>query len=204
MINLFRILLAIFILFIGFVLCVILAKQCSAKEATVICKNFLKEVFSTLLGNEPQNVIRFPVYVGWDGNRINLQLVNDSFKKVEEHFNVCYCTRTAELFQGNCISYVFEIQRKINTPEDEELELLIQKESEEILAKVMMCNEFFYPAELLTVVEIHQNILIITFATCPAGIEQIEKRKQFLYQRKMQSKKQSPHNEFSEAWENHE
>lgn len=148
--------------------------------------------------------ISYPVHIGWDGNRVNLLLVNKEFKKVIENFVVCYCCGYQYIFNNTCIAYYFEIQRKIDSLEDNILISIIQKQAEEVVAKTMIANECYQPAEPLTAVQLQQNRLIISYALNPSGIKELENHKHKTYLKNMEATKKIQQNNFVEDWEENE
>ncbi|MCI9143073.1 MAG: hypothetical protein HFH87_10680 [Lachnospiraceae bacterium] len=191
--------------FVTSVLIVQFCKGCSVKDATIICKNcvrnFLGELLTALLEPAPALPQFYPVLVGWDGCRVQTQFVDAEFSAVRANFASCYCTRVNYDESSSCVTYVFDVMRKPgSTLDDNILRQLIQKQSEEILANTMRTYDCYIPAEPLTEVFLFRNMLSITFARNTAGVELLDKRKQKMQKRKALS--QRPENTpMRENWE---
>ena len=197
MLDLFKLLLVIIILFIGAVLCVILAKQCSVKEATKLCKGFLTDISKELFAEStpPQY---FPVLVGYDGTRIVPPFVDSEFKKISLNFDVCYFTQVTYTSNGNIVVYHFSIQRKADSLPDEQLEELLQKQAEEVLSKTMHDYDCYVPVEPLTAVKLRANDFLVAYARTQEGITKLDEVKK---QAKRRYRKESREpNEFTTDW----
>lgn len=195
--NLIITILVLFLLFAGAVLCVVLIKKCSVKEATKVCKKFIADIFKEVFSRDiPQHY--FPVLVGYDGTRIVSQFVDAEFKKISMNFAVCYFTKVTYTTNGNVVVYHFSITRKMDTLPDETLEELLQKQAEEILSKTMHDYDCYFSAEPLTAVKLCANNLLIAYARTHDGITKLDELKR---QAKRKYRKESREsNEFTTDW----
>lgn len=164
------------------VLTVTLYKNCSVRDATIICrdcvKNFFGELLAALLEDAPVPERLYPVLVGWDGFRILPQLVDSEFSAVRENFASCYCIGITLPGDNTLVIYKFDIMRRPgSTLDDGMLQQLIQKQSEEILANTMRVYDCYIPAEPLTHTEVFPHALYVAFARNNAGIELLNRRK---------------------------
>ncbi len=170
------------------VLSVKFCKNCSVKDAAIICKNsvihFWKELLTALLEPAPAQEPSYPVMVGWDGCRIQPQFVDSEFSAVRADFASCYCTNITLSEDGTLAVYRFDIMRKLGGLDDDVLGQLVQKQTEEILANTMRCYDCYLPAEPLTLTEIFPHVLYVAFARNEAGIKTLDEQK-----RKMQKRK---------------
>lgn len=124
-------------------------KQCSAKDAAITFKKFLGDVTGELFAPTPPPKQLYPTCVGFDGNRVLPQLVDDAFSTVRANFVVCYCDRNNYHVDSNVMLYRFSIQRKPDSIDDDTLLPLIQKQCEEVLAKTMRLYDCYLPTEPL-------------------------------------------------------
>lgn len=191
------------IVFILSVLGVMVVKKCSVKDAALICKSFIQEIFITLFAPTSPLVQQYPVLVGWDGvNRIIPELVDDAFSTVRNNFSVCYCLNYDFLENGNIVRYHFDIMRKEGTSiDDDTLERLIQKQSEEILYENMRRYNFYVAPEPLTAVNLFPNALYIAFARNANGIDIIAEYKKNWRKQKMLQKTKTLHTHMVESWD---
>lgn len=181
-----------------------LVKKCSPAEATQIVKRFLLEIGKEFLREVPARNPNpaYPVWVGYDGNRIIPAIVDKEFQKVSDNFLVCYCFRIAIAPDGNTIRYYFSILRKPDSADDDLLQTLLQKEVEEILTRTLLMYDCFLPAEVLTAVELQGTRLNVTFAQTPSGIQQLDALKQCTRRRQVLRKRKKICDNFSEDWKN--
>lgn len=192
------------IIFVISVLSVKFCKNCSVKDATIICKNcvknFLGELLTTLLEPVPAPPQLYPVLVGWDGYRIQPQFVDTEFSAVRANFASCYCTNITLSEDGALVVYRFDIMRKPGGLDDDVLGQLVQKQTEEVLANTMRCYDCYIPAEPLTLTEVFPHSLNVAFARNDAGIKILDKQKRKMQKRKSLS--QRPENPpMREKWE---
>lgn len=180
-------------------LIMVLGKKKSIEEAVFICKNFIKRVFIELFSSEQTSIsVVYPTIVGFDGNRVIPALVDQEFQTVRANFASCYCS--AFSLNPNNIQYRFNIQRKPDSPTDEVLEQLIQKQSEEILARTMRMYDCYFPTEPLTVTELRPEALFVAFARNEEGIKQLDRMKQNIRRRKHSASRQPDHGSMTEDW----
>lgn len=177
--------------------------NCSVLHLLSCCVEFVVSVIRFIC-RKTEIPIDYPVHIGWDGNRVNLLLVNKEFSKVIENFVVCYCCSYQYIFNNTCIAYYFEIQRKIDSLEDNILISIIQKQAEEVVAKKMYENDCTQSAESLTAVELEDNRLIIAYARNLSGIKALEDYKYNTYIKRMEATKKIQQNSFVEDWEENE
>lgn len=177
-------------------------KKCSTAQAVQLCKKFIKDIFEALFQPEqpPQPV--YPTVVGWDGYRIVPQLVTTEFKKVCANFDVCYLSGYKLEQDNNTVKYKFSVQRKSDCFSDEDLQTLIQKQSEEIVSGLLLTYGYNFPAEALTAVELQAHFLYVAFARTPEGIKQLDAWKQRILRRQALRKCQKHAGELSEEWKN--
>lgn len=180
-------------------LIMVVCKKKSVEEAVSICKDFIQRVFTELFSSEQtSNSVVYPTIVGFDGNRVILALVDQEFKTVRANFASCYCSTFS--LSPNIIQYRFNIQRKPDSLPDEVLELLIQKQSEEILARTMRMYDCYLPTEPLTVTEIRPEALFVAFARNEDGIKRLDLLKQNIRRRKYSANCQPDHGSMTEDW----
>lgn len=178
-------------------------KDCTIKEATLKCKNFCKEIINALFQPTPVPEVFYPVDVGFDGNRIVPQLVDDEFSKISENFASCYCIKGIVIPDGSLVQYAFSIMRKQDSMDDEYLEKLIQKQTEEVVAHTMRRYDFYLPTEPLTYVELQEHRLLVAFARNDAGIKKLDNKKRAVRRRKIEAAHTS-HSNLTENWEDRE
>lgn len=182
--NLIIFVLTVFILFFAVVLGIVLIKHYSVKDATIMCKDFCKEVFKTLFASTPAPEPVYPTLVGYAEGHFVLQFVDESFSKVRGNFSTCYCVKAQIAANGSYVYYHFAIQRKPDSLDDDALLLLIQKEAEEALAMTMRMYDCYIPAEPLTVVGLFPHSLDIVFARNETGVKAVENMKHSIRKRK--------------------
>lgn len=163
---------------------VMLFKKCSVKEATIFCREFVKEVFRALFAPTPLPKQYYPTIVGWDGFRIVPNLVDSEFHIVRENFISCFCTYCGLRENEDLVLYQFDILRKPDSYEDEILEKIIQKQSEEIVTNTMRMYDFYLPSEPLTLAELFPTRLCVVFARTEDGIKKLDEEKQRMRKRK--------------------
>lgn len=192
-----KLILVILILFFGAVLCVVLVKKCSVREATCICKTFVADIFKEVFTNHapPQY---YPVFVGYDGTRIVPQFVDSAFKKISANFEVFYFTDVFYTNNESILVYRFSIQRKKSGLPDDELEKLVQKQAEETLTKTLHDFDCYVSAEPLTAVKLRANDLLVAYARTIDGISKLDEVKR-RSARKCQEEN-SANNDFSTDW----
>lgn len=177
--------------------------NCSILYLLSCCVEFVVSVIRFFC-TKTEKPVDYPVHIGWDGNRIDLRIVNKEFDKLIDNFIVCYCSRYSYIYDRTCIAYSFEIQRKIDSFEDDILISIIQKQAEEVVAKIMYENDCTQSAESLTAVELEENRLIIAYALNPSGMKKLEDYKYNTYIKRMESTKKIQQNNFVEDWEENE
>ncbi len=184
----FKIISIFIVLFTMGVLIVKFCKGCSIREATVICrdsvKNFLGELLTTLLEPVPAPPQLYPVLVGWDGYRIQPQFVDAEFSAVRADFASCYCTNAVLSKDNALVVYRFDIMRKPGGLDDDVLGELVQKQTEEVLANTMRLYDCYVPAEPLTLTEVFPHSLNVAFARNEAGIKILDAQKRKMRRRK--------------------
>lgn len=165
----------ILILFISAILITVIVKQCSVKEATIMCKDFCKEVFKALFASTPAPEPVYSTLVGYENGHFVPQFIDNNFAKVRNHFAVCYCVDARIIADGSCALYCFSIQRKPDCSlTDADLAPLIQKEVEEVVTQNMRLYDCYLPAEPLTAIELFPTTLRVAFARNEAGLKKIE------------------------------
>lgn len=179
-------------------------KNCSVKDATIICKNsvrnFLGELLTALLEPVPAPTQLYPVLVGWDGCRVQPQFVDAEFSAVRANFASCYCTGITLSEDGTLAVYRFDIMRKPGGLDDDVLGQLVQKQTEEVLANTMRCYDCYIPAEPLTLTEVFPHSLNVAFARNDAGIKILDGQKRKMQKRKALSQHQG-NPTMREKWE---
>ena len=179
-------------------------KKCSIEEATKIFKNFTSSICNALLQSEQPPEPVYPVIVGYDGYRIVPRLVDEEFSAVRSNFSLCYINAFSVSSDGHSVKYRFAINRKPDSPDDESLQLLIQKQTEEILTRTLLSCDCYMPSEPLTAVELKQNCLYVAFARTQTGIQQLDEIKQRIRRRQIAGRRQAQNENFREQWENGE
>lgn len=175
--NFMEILLIAILVFIASIIIVTILKECTVKDATLLCCNFIKEVLAGIFNFffRAKNEIIYPSIVGYDHGVIVLTSVDKEFEKVRNNFETCYCTNAKYL--DDYVFYDFSIQRKPNSYDDDTLIELIQKESEEVVAQNMRMYNCFKSASELTTIELLPNTLTVYYARTSKGIEIIAEMK---------------------------
>lgn len=175
------------------VLSVKFCKNCSVRDATIICKNcvkgFLKELLTTLFEPVPVQEQFYPVLVGWDGCRVLPQLADSEFSTVRENFASCYCTNIILPEDSTLVIYKFDAMRKPGGLDDDMLGQLVQKQTEEVLANTMRRYDCYLPAEPLTLTEVFPHVLYVAFARNDAGIKILDEQKRKMQKRKALSER---------------
>ena len=194
----------VFVCFVAWVSMTALLKGWDVKKSTLECKNVCKEFLKALFEEtQTQTQYQYPVLVGFDGNRILPQLVDVEFEKVRQNFAVCYCNNHTLEKDESLVIYSFAISRKPNSLEDEELEKLIQKQVEEILARTMRSCDCYIPTEPLTHVELKSTLLLIAFARNSRGVAKLDKAKKVVRRRRAEAS-QTSHTNLTENWNDKE
>lgn len=176
-VNVSLVLILLFLLLIITIFLTSACRNCSAKEATQICMDFLKDILSTLFENSTPPVKKYyPVIIGWNGHNIQSSTVDNQFKDICNEFNTCFCTNA--IFNDDIIKYTFDIYRKANAPADVDFIPLLQKKTEQILFRHLQMNECFMIQESLVHIELDSTHLFIYFARTDIGITMLNERKQ--------------------------
>lgn len=196
----FTIIILFFSLFPFTVFVISSCNKCTVEEAVKRCKDYCKKVFIALFQTEHQPQTVYPTVVGWDGFRIVPQFVNMEFKKVCANFDVCYLSGYKLEDDNNTVKYKFAVQRQQNSPSDEDLQTLIQKQAEEVLTELLLTYGCNLPAEALTAVELQPHFLYVAFARTPQGIQQLDALKQRILKRQASRKRQRHTGKLSEEW----
>ena len=192
------ILFLIIILFIITILCIVLIKGCSAVEATKICKTFIADIFKTLFTQDvpPQY---FPVLVGYNETRIVPQFVESAFEKISRNFDIFYFLNVEFKMKNNdVVIYHFSIERKTDSLPDEKLELLLQRQAEEVLTKTMHNYDCYLSAEPLTAVRLRADDFLVMYARTQAGIPVLDELKRLGKQK--YNSEHSKTNDFTTNW----
>lgn len=184
MVQFIKILVSICIAFVFSVIGVMLIKKCSVKDATIVCRDFIKEVLRALFAPTPPPKQYYPTIAGWDGNRIVPKLVDADFHAVCKNFISCFCTYCGFLESDDLVIYKFDILRKPDSYEDEILENIIQKQSEEVVTNTMRMYDFYLPPEPLSLAELFSTQLYVAFARTEEGIKKLDERKRRIQKRK--------------------
>lgn len=198
--NFMEILVISILVFIASIIIVTLLKECAVRDATLLCCNFIKEVLAGIFNFffRAKNEIIYPSIVGYDHGVIVLTSVDKEFEKVRNNFETCYCTNAKYL--DDYVFYDFNIQRKPNSYDDDTLTELIQKESEEVVAKNMRVYNRFESASELTTIELLPNTLTVYYARTPKGIEMITDMRKKKQLRKCMDKVEY-NSSMTEKWE---
>lgn len=197
--NWFEIIALLGTMFIFSIIGVMFFKKCSTKDATIICRDFVKDILRTIFAPTPPPKQYYPTIAGWDGNRIIPQLVDADFRTISEIFTSCFCTNFAYTPTGDLIMYQFDILRKPNSYDDSVLEQIIQKQSEEVVTNIMRVYDFSLPAEPLTLIELFPTKLCVAFARTEDGIKMLDEKKRKMQKRKVMNNR-TTHNSMSETW----
>lgn len=180
-----KLLISVSIVFVFSVIGVMLIKKCSIKNATIVCREFVKEILGALFAPTPKPKQYYPTIAGWDGNRIVPKLVDADFHSVCENFISCFCTYCGFLESEDVVIYQFDILRKPDSHEDEILEKIIQKQSEEVVTNTMRIYDFYLPPEPLTLIELFSTKLCVAFARSEEGIKKLDEEKRKIQRRKV-------------------
>lgn len=192
--------LVMLVCFVTWVIMTALVKRCGIRQATLECKKVCKEFLKALFEETSTATLLYPVCVGWDGNRIVPQLVDDEFSKIRENFASCYCIKGIVIPDGSLVQYAFSIMRKQDSMDDDYLEKLIQKQTEEVVAHTMRRYDCYLPTEPLTYVELQEHRLLVAFARNDAGIKKLDNQKRAVRRRKIEAAHTS-HSNMTENWE---
>lgn len=196
-----EIIIIMLILFISAILITVLVKQCSVKEATILCRDFIKDIFKALCAPTPPPEVIYPTLVGYENGHFVPQFIDESFSKVCSNFAVCYCVGAEITADGSCALYTFSIQRKLDCSlGDADLAPLIQKEAEEVLTKTMRLYDCYLPAEPLTVIDLSPTTLRVAFARSEAGLKAIEGMKHSARKRRHISTTPDNKGSMTEKW----
>ena len=199
--ELLKIVVSVSIIFVFSIIGVMLIKKCSVENATIVCRDFVKEILNTLFSPTPPPKQYYPTIAGWDGNRIIPQLVDADFRVISENFISCFCTNFAYTPTSDLIMYQFDILRKPNSYDDSILEQIIQKQSEEVVTNIMRVYDFSLPAEPLTLIELFPTKLCVAFARTEDGIKMLDEKKRKMQKRKVMNNRTTyKHNSMSETW----
>lgn len=185
-------------IFIGAVAITAICKHCSVQEATAICKSCITDIVKELFHNQPPQQHYYPVLVGYDGTRIVSQFVDLEFKKLASSFDVCYFTQVSFTPNGNIVVYHFSIQRKQDFLSDDSLEILLQKQAEEVLTKTLHDFDCYLSAESLTAIKLRSNDLLIAYARTEDGIGKLDELKR--QSRRKYQKQRSTATNFNTDW----
>lgn len=179
-------------------------KNCSGKEAAKILKKFMTEIFGELFKPAPPPEQVYPVLVGYDGYRIVPELVNGEFSIIRDNFLFFYNNAAIIAPDGHSVKYRFAIERRPDSPDNEILQPLIQKQAEEILTRTLLAYDCYMSAEALTAVELKPNCLYVAFARTQTGIQQLDDLKQRIRRRQTAGRRQGQDRQFREKWKNGE
>lgn len=119
----------------------------------------------------------YPVYLGYDGVRIQYPLVDAELKDLCSCFPVCYCN--GYQIGTNTIVYRFAVKLSDHAKENPaDFAELIQRQAEAGLMKHLQQYHSYLPAEQLLVVQLRQNHLLLTVAKNERGIQELEQIRQ--------------------------
>lgn len=172
----------------GFILSIIgvmVFKKCSVKNATIICRDFTKDILGGLFEPAPPPIIYYPTIVGWDGTRIIPELVDSEFEAVCRNFACCFCTKFS--LTNDLVMYQFDIIRSPNSYDDKVLSGIIQKQAEKVVTKTMRIYDCYLPPEPISLIELFDTRLCVAFARTEAGIKILDDRKHKIQKRKVMS-----------------
>lgn len=198
-----KIIITIFMLsIIPFIVVILIAlvQGCSVEEATQTFKKIIRDYLLALIKRKSEPT-RYPTIVGCLDNRIIAQSVNEAFEKLRSNFSVCYFDVYSFFEENNCIAYRFRIRRKIDSLSDEDLQDLLQKQAEEVVAQNMQMYDCYLNPEPLTVVDLKKDFFIIACAVTSNGISKIDSIKANIRKRQFHNAMKPESNDsFTEEW----
>lgn len=192
---------AIVCFFVIAVFLISIIKNCSIKKSTLLLKEFLIEIFTTLFQSS-ENSVMYPSVVGFQDGRIVGVHVEEAFKPMYSSFASCYLQGYHFSKNNDCIIYRFSIKRKKDDISDSDLECLLQKQAEEVLAHQLIMYDCYVSAEALTCVVLKEHEMVVAFARTTEGVEMLDKEKEKLrYRKKMEHERTiQQENTFTEEW----
>lgn len=199
--DILKIIIIVSIAFIVSVLLVMCIKNCSVKEATIICRDCIKDILISIFAPTPPPKQYYPTVVAWNGSRIDLKLVDAAFNSVRDNFASCFCTQCGFSESQDIVTYHFELIRKPNSLEDNVLQELIQKQSEEVVTNTMHTYDCYLAAEPITYVRLSACALDVIFARTADGVKMLDELKQKEQRRKV-LETPSVHDAMTETWGN--
>ena len=167
--NFWEFVLLIILIFITVVIVMCIIKKYSVKEATVICKNFIKEVFLNLFKPDEFPVV-YPSIVGAFNGHIVASYVEEAFKDFSSCFLSFYYDTYGFTKNNNCIIYKFIIQKKDDDISDTYLKSLLQKQAEEVLSHWLHSFDVYADVESMTAIRLRDNELLVAYARTQEGI----------------------------------
>ena len=175
-------------------------KNVSIREALrILVKSIVDEAKDLM--KETSTVTSYPILIGWDGCRINPQLVEDSFSAMIKNFDVCCYSGSGFYDNGNLYCYKFKIMYKPESVDMSYFDKLIQKQAEEVLEKFLQQQMISLNTESMTFTNIEQNgWLFVYYAVNENGIKRLDscKQQKRTFQRKAVT---TSHSEMKENWD---
>lgn len=127
------------------------------------------ERMASKIGKQPQPIVQYPVYFGYEDCRIVPNLVDCSFKELYGWFSACYFSNFSE--GPNRVIYAFRCCPKPDAAIDYDFILLLQKIAEHILSRQLSDYGFSgIRCQDLVVLDIINDKLMISFAKNDTGI----------------------------------
>lgn len=178
------------------------ASRYCVDELTAIWKPISEKLYKQFHKKEK---INYPLWIGYDfQNEIFVrQWVMDIFKEISSDFEVFNSVFRKLTDNNNTITYKFDIVRKKDSLQDEELNRLIQKQAEKIATEYLQnSTNNNISADLVTAVDLCGDILGIAYAVTSEGVPCIENYKQIRENRIC--KRNQEFELFEEDWDEHD
>lgn len=165
---------------------------------------FMPDSFERMIskiGEQPQPIVQYPVYFGYEDYRIVPNLVDRLFKELYGWFSVCYFSDFSET--PNRVIYAFRCSSKPDAVIDYDFILLLQKIAEHILSRQLSdCGFAGIRCQNLVALDIVNENLMISFAKNDTGIQetlqiQEQTRRKYL----SDSGVAAPSEKFTDRWD---
>lgn len=175
------------------------------KKAAPVLKKAAKSLYQFIIKlveefTNTASAVIYPIYFGYNGVQFVLPCVDETFDEICKEFDACYCSQASFGVDYAFVTYTFAIQRKPNPLPDEDLERLLQKKAEKIVTQQLNLSGITAIAEPLTLAELQQEFLFITFALNSAGIQKLNERKGIIRNSRIKERIKDVQAPFTENW----
>lgn len=158
----------------------------------------LNKLIQEFRNNAP--TVIYPLCFGYNGAQFVMPCVDKAFEGISSEFGACYCSQAEFGADYAFVTYSFAIQRKPHSIPDEDLEQLLQKKAERIVAHQLSLSGINAIAEPLTLVELQQNFLFVSYILNDSAIPEMNKRKRVIRESRIQEKMKNVSAPFTEKW----